>query len=117
MLHADNIKAQAANYMSLQTRQNHNLLEQIRNTVNRTTILQQKMTALTNSIRRSNTDLSTALLAYGKYMMTNTTLVSQRIAALTMLQTQALECLQDANLLLIGKISIRILPIERLEEI
>ena len=117
LLQVDNIKAQAANYMSLQTRQNHNLLERIRNTVNRTTILQQQMTVLTNSIRRSNTDLSTALLAYGKYMMTYTTLVSQRIAALTMLQTQALEYLQDANLLLIGKISIRMLPIERLEEI
>ena len=68
-------------------------------------------------MRRSNTNLSTALLAYGKYMMTYTTLVSQSIAALTMLQTQALEYLQDANLLLIGKISIRMLPIERLEEI
>ena len=114
LLQVDNIKAQAANYMSLQTRQNHNLIERIRNTVKRTTILQQQMTALTNSIRRSNTDLSTALF---KYMMTYTMLVSQRIAALTMLQTQALEYLQDANLLLIGKLSIRMLPIERLEEI
>ena len=34
-----------------------------------------------------------------------------------MLQAQALEYLQDANLLLIGKISFRILPIERLEKI
>ena len=114
LLQVDNIKAQAANYMSIQTRKNHNLLERIRNKVSRTIILQQQMTALTNSIRRSNTELSTALLAYGKYMMTYTMLVSQRVAALTMLQKQALEYLQNANLLLIGKISIRILPIERL---
>ena len=46
-----------------------------------------------------------------------TTLISQRIAALTMLKTQVLEYLQEVNLLLIGKISIRMLPIERLKEI
>ena len=75
------------------------------------------MTVLTNSIRRSTTDLPTALLAYGKNMMTYTTLISQRIAVLTLLQTQALEYFQDASLLLIGKIAIRMLPIEKLEEI
>ena len=49
--------------------------------------------------------------------MMYTTLINQRIAALTILQAQALKYFQDANLLLKGKISIRMLPIEKLEEI
>ena len=49
--------------------------------------------------------------------MMYTTLISQRIAALTILQAQALKYFLDANLLLKDKISIRMLPIKRLEEI
>ena len=113
----DHVKAQAADYMTLQTKQNHNLLERLRNTVNRTNILQQELNTMTQAIRQSTNDISTVLLAYSKYLLTYTTLVNQRIAALTMLQAQAIEYLQDANLLVIGKISNRMLPIDRLEEI
>ena len=89
------LKAQSVSQLSLQLRQNKNMIDRLRQTYNRTMIIQKELMTLSNTVRWMTTDLYDIMFTYNKYLLTCTALVNQRVAALTLLQTQALKYLQD----------------------
>ena len=111
------LKAQSVSQLNLQLRQNKNMIDRLKVTYNRTAIIQQELMTLSNTVKQTTTDLYDIMFMYSKYLLTYTALVNQRIAALTLLQTQALEYLQDIQLLMTTKISPRLIPVETVNDI
>ncbi len=111
------LKAQSVTQLNLQLRQNKNMIDRLKLTYNRTAIIQKELATLSNTVRQTTTDFYDSMLKYSKYLLTYTALVNQRIAALTLLQTQALEYLHDIQLLMTAKISPRLVPIETIKDI
>ena len=71
----------------------------------------------TSIFQRAMTDLTSTMFTYNKFLITYISLINQRIAALTLLQAQALEYLNDIEQLVTGKISPRMLPLTQIQEI
>ena len=93
------------------------MIDRLKITYNKTALLQQEITALTKTFRQTTNELTYMMFTYNKFLLTYISLINQRIAALTLLQAQALEYLQDITLLLTNKISPRLVPITSVQEI
>ena len=93
------------------------MIDRLKVTYNRTATIQQELMTLSNAVKQTTTDLYDIMFMYSKYLLTYPALVNQRIAALTLLQTQALEYLQDIQLLMTTKISPRLIPVETVNDI
>ena len=110
-------KDQTAAEFDFQLKQNKNLVDRLKIIYNRTTVLQQEITTLTQTFQRTMTDFTNTMFTYNKFLITYVSLINQRIAALTLLQAQALEYLHDIEQLITGKISPRMIPLTQIQEI
>ena len=88
-----------------QLKQNKHLIDRLKRIYDRTTILQQEITSLTQTFQRTMKDSMNVMFTYKKFLVTYILLISQRIATLTLLQAQALEYLNDIELLITGNMS------------
>ena len=76
-------KDQTAAEFDFQLKQNKNLVDRLKIIYNRTTVLQQEITTLTQIFQRTITDFTNTMFTYNKFLITYISLINQRIAALT----------------------------------
>ena len=110
-------KDQTAAEFDFQLKQNKNFVDKLKTIYNRISVLQQEITTLTQIFQRTMTDFTSTMFTYNKVLITYISLINQGIAALTLLQAQALEYLNDIEQLVTGKISPRLLPLTQIQEI